>query len=204
MSTSPTATRNQPKFSLNRIVIGVGGAILVLLFCGLGILWYLNGQAIAGEEFCPQTFQLRDFHYRRLPGLRTIVTPTTLTLKSTPVSTPVLQYIKRLPGERWDIVHVSEGVKKDIRAAQILIQALSATTPTGSFWDDWSKLHPELAAVTWPIVQRAAVQGEYEIIPSILESALEVSTSSPANPDSFANRWNPVLDKPGPDFEPNQ
>jgi hypothetical protein len=161
----------------------------------MALLWFFNGQAVVGEEFCPQTFQLRDFSYRRMPWIKTIVSPTKLNLKPLPVSTSVLQHIKRLPDERWDIVHVTEGVKQDIRPPKILIQSLSSSISTGSFWDNWSVKHPELAAVTWPIVQQAAAMQTYEIIPDILESALEISNSVSPTPDALTNRWQSTLDE---------
>lgn len=185
----------QSRSNWNSIVIGIGIVLAVLLVSCMSLLWFFNGQAVSGEEFCPQTFQLRDFQYRRMPWIKTIVSPTKLNLKSLPISTSVLQHIKRLPNERWDVVHVSEGVQQDIRPPKILIQAISASTTTGSFWDNWSTKHPDLAAVTWPIVQQAAASQSYEIIPNILESALEISHSEVPSPDSITNRWQATLDE---------
>ena len=198
ISQSPTLSstpRIQSRSSWNGIVIGVGIVLALLIVSSMALLWFFNGQPVTGEEFCPQTFQLRDFHYRRMPWIKTIVSPTNLTPKSLPISTSVLQHIKRLPNERWDIVYVSEGVQQDIRAPKILIQAISSSTSTGSFWDSWSNKHPDLAEVTWPIVQQAAVLQTYEIIPDILESALEISNSGSPTPSAISNRWQSTLDE---------
>ncbi|MCU0710963.1 MAG: hypothetical protein MUC43_02810 [Pirellula sp.] len=197
ISQSPSTAkvpRSQSPPSWNGIVIGIGVVLVSILVGGMALLWFFNGQAVAGEEFCPQTFQLRDFYYRRLPWVKTIVTPTRLNLKPLPVSTSVLQHIKRLPDERWDVAMVNEGVQQDIRAPRILIQALSPSTTSGSFWDSWSNKHPELAAVTWPIVQQAAVLQAYEIVPDILESALDTSYSNAPTPDAITNRWKSTLE----------
>lgn len=194
-STRPSTPQIQVRSSWNGIFMGIGAVLVLLLVSSMALLWFFNGQPVAGEEFCPQTFQIRDFHYRRMPWIKMIVSPTKLNLKALPVSTSVLQHIKRLPQERWDIVHVSEGVMQDIRPPKILIQAISSSTSTGSFWDSWSDEHPDLAAVTWPIIQQAAVSQSYEIIPDILESALEISNSKSPTPDAITNRWQSTLDE---------
>lgn len=194
-STVSSIPRIQSRSGWNGIVIATGVVLALLLISSMALLWFFNGQPVTGEEFCPQTFQLRDFYYKRMPWIKTIVSPTNLNLKPLPVSTSVLQHVKRLPDERWDIVHVSEGVQQDIRPPKILIQAISSSTSTGAFWDSWSTKHPDLAAVTWPIVQQAAVSQTYELIPDILESALEISNSSSPTPDAITNRWQTTLDE---------
>lgn len=194
-SPSPSrATRSQAGLNWNGIVILIGVVLCLLLVGSMALLWFFNGQAVAGEEFCPQTFQVRDFRYRRLPWVKSVVSPTKLSLKTLPVSTAVLQHIKRLPDERWDIVAVGEGVQMDVRSPKILIQSLSPNTASGAFWDSWSIEHADLAAVTWPLVQQAAVLQAYEIVPDILESALELSKSSSRDPAAMMKRWEPTLD----------
>ncbi|MFN7874851.1 MAG: hypothetical protein ACK5PB_06005 [Pirellula sp.] len=194
-SSTVSAPRLQTRHGWNGIVFVAGIVLVVLLVISMALLWFFNGQSIAGAEFCPQTFQLRSFQYRRMLWVKTIVSPTKLTSANLPVSTAVLQHLKRLPNERWDIVHVSEGAREDVRPPQILIQAISPSTSTGSFWDSWSSKHPDLAAVTWPLVQEAAVLQAYEIVPDILESALEISNSNAPSADAIANRWQPTLEE---------
>ena len=194
-STNPNLQRPKTLSGWNGTVFIAGMVLVVLLVAGMALLWFFNGQPVTGSEFCPQTFQLRSFQYRRMLWVKTIVSPTKFTSATLPVSTAVLQHLKRLPNERWDIVHVSEGVREDVRPPQILIQAISSTTSTGSFWDRWSSKHPDLAAVTWPLVQQAAVVQAYEIVPDILESALEISNSNSPSANAIANRWQPVLDE---------
>jgi hypothetical protein len=191
----PNPPSPQSRLGWNGIVLVAGGILVLLLVSSMALLWFFSGQAITGEEFCPQTFQLRSFQYRRMLWVKTIVSPTTLNAAPLPVSTAVLQHLKRLPNERWDIVQVGEGTRLDIRPPRILIQAISATTSTGSFWDSWSNQHKELAAVTWPIVQQAAVLHAYEMVPDILESALEISNSKAPSADAITTRWQPTLDE---------
>lgn len=193
MPPSPAA-RSQTGPNWNGIVILIGIALSLIVVATIALLWFFNGQAVAGEEFCPQTFQVRDFYYRRLPWVKSVVSPTKLSLRSSPVSTAVLRHIQRLPDERWDIVEVSEGFQVEARSPKILIQSLSPSTSSGAFWDSWSIQHTDLAAVTWPIVQQAAVLQAYEIVPDILESALELSKSSSRDPAELTKRWQPTLD----------
>jgi hypothetical protein len=194
-SSIPNSPSLKSRLGWNGIVLVAGVILVLLLVSSMALLWFFSGQAIAGEEFCPQTFQLRSFKYRRMLWVKTIVSPTTLNVAPLPVSTAVLQHLKRLPNERWDIVQVGEGTRLDIRPPRILIQAISATTSTGSFWDSWSNQHKELAAVTWPLVQQAAVLHAYEMVPDILESALEISNSKAPSADAITTRWQPTLDE---------
>jgi hypothetical protein len=189
------ATQPVPQTNWNSIVILVGIAVGVLVISSVALLWFLSGQAVYGEEFCPQTFQYRTFYYRRIPRINKVVSATILSPQSLPVSSTVLQYVQRLPGERWDVVTVTEGLRSEVRSPKILIEILSSTTSNGSFWDSWSKDHPELARLTWPLVQRAALVDSYDLIPTILEQSLEISQESERSIDAetFADHWSEKL-----------
>lgn len=196
LPSKPNATQPTPQTNWNSIVILVGIAIGVVVVSSIALLWFLSGQAVYGEEFCPQTFQYRSFYYRRVPRINKIVSATTLSPQTLPVSSAVLQHVQRLPGERWDVVTVSEGFRSENRSPKILIDILSSTTSSGSFWDTWSKDHPNIAKLTWPLVQRAALANSYELIPTILEQSLEISQESEPsiNAKAFADSWSERLD----------
>ncbi|XZE21266.1 hypothetical protein SH449x_001165 [Pirellulaceae bacterium SH449] len=197
LSSKPIITQPVPQTNWNSVVILVGVGIGVVIITSVTLLWFLSGQAVSGEEFCPQTFQYRTFYYRRVPRINKIVSATILSPQSLPVSSAVLQHVQRLPGERWDVVTVTEGFRSEVRSPKILIDALTCTTSSGTFWDAWSKEHPELAKLTWPLVQRAALADSYDLIPTILEQALEISQESEPsiNAKSFADRWSDKLDR---------
>lgn len=197
LPSKPNATQPVPQTNWNSVVILVGIAIVVVVITTATLLWFLSGQAVSGEEFCPQTFQYRTFYYRRVPRVNKVVSATILSPQTLPVSSSVLQHVQRLPGERWDVVTVTEGFRSEVRSPKILIDILSSTTSGGSFWDAWSKEHPDLAKLTWPLVQRAAMANAYELIPTMLEQALELSQQSvpSTNAESFIDRWSDKLDQ---------
>jgi hypothetical protein len=145
--------------------------IVGLLFLSL---YLLVGTQISGTEFSPQTFQVRSFSYRRIPGTKIRLSATVLGPASSPVTKPVLQHLTASTASpRWDILQVSEGAASEQRPPSILQTLLEARgVGADRHWDEWSTAHPDLAKVLWPIVQQQAIDSHYAIIPELCEIAM--------------------------------
>ncbi len=154
--------------SLTTVLIAITG---ILAAC----VYLFVGTQITGKEFSPQTFQVRTFTYRRLPGTSIRLSPTNLTTASSLVDKPVLQHLTApTSNPRWDIIHVSEGAAFEERPPAILLKLLEARGANSDrHWNDWSAAHPELAKVFWPIVQEQALEMRYAIVPDLCEIAMD-------------------------------
>ncbi len=135
---------------------------------------------IHGEEFCPQLFQKRSFHYWRLPGTKLRIGSTTLSPAVSPCSKSILQTLASGGASDWHVSKVSYGsVARDL-GPQILIDYLDAKDANGAnVWDAWSFRNSQQAAVLWPIVQQVALQEMYHCVPDLLRTAsgeLDVKT----------------------------
>lgn len=170
--------------SVTTILVVVTGLLAVCLYLFIGT-------QITGKEFSPQTFQVRTFTYRRLPGTSVRLSPTKLTTASALVDKPVLQHLTApTSNPRWDIIEVSEGAAFEERPPAILYNLLEARGPNSDrHWNEWSASHPELAKVFWPIIQKQAIEERYAIIPELCEIAMDSES-----PESLQTRCTEAID----------
>ncbi|MCU0709197.1 MAG: hypothetical protein MUF23_12985 [Pirellula sp.] len=156
--------------------IGGGyGCLWVLIAAGsflllIGMLMAFS--SIRGTEFCPNTFQAREFAYSRIPGTGVRLTSTQLGNSSSVAHGEVLKHLRTLPQQvTWHVATVS-GWRSENHAAQILVETLRQTNADGkNFWGKWSFDHPTLAAVFWPLVQDVAFHELYGCVPELMEHA---------------------------------
>ncbi len=188
-SNSKTPSKASPgKFRLTGFALTIFSlAALFSLF-----LFFAVGTSIHGEEFSPATFQIRTFHYRRIPGIKVRITKTVYGTPSSVVSASILQH---LPGNvvtgGWEVVTVSEAANSDERRASILVRSLRARGPNQTkFWEEWSHHQPLLAKELWPLVQVAAMQEKYFCVPELLQVAREASS-----PDELATKCRQIIDR---------
>ena len=127
---------------------------------------------IRGEEFCPQLFQKRSFHYWRLPGTKLRIGSTTLSPAVSPCNKSILQTLASSGVSEWHVSKVGYGsVARDL-SPQILIDYLDAKDANGAkVWDAWSFRNSQQAAVLWPIVQQVALQEMYHCVPDLLRTS---------------------------------
>lgn len=60
----------------------------------------------------------------------------------------------------------------DFYPAAILTQQLQLqNSGQNPFWDSWSNVHPDRAAILWPAVQELCMQNEYFLAGQLLENA---------------------------------
>jgi len=155
----------------------------VLLFLTASLLYstYLFG-LVSGEEFAPETFQRRNFHYYQIPLLRIQVTGIRRTditdaLERKIASNEILDLPKTRPLNdptlRWDVVMARRSsIVPTYGDARILCRYLDSQDAGGSnVWMDWTTANPKLARVVWRHVHAMAVHELYVLIPELFELA---------------------------------
>jgi hypothetical protein len=142
---------------------GIGGVLAILLM--------LFG-TVAGEEFCPQTFQRRTYWLVELPLVHWPLSrehrqPTTgaceqeLARRSWIATTPS-------GAVQWHLAWQQRGRQKQTGDAAVLLTYLDSRDEEEELrWLRWSQAHPELARRLWPAVQQLAIQGQYVWIPDL-------------------------------------
>jgi hypothetical protein len=160
---------NPRKIPVRGVLIGT---IVLVLFVLFGSPFFMANVWIHGEEFCPQLFQKRNFHYWRLPGTKFRISSTTLSPAVSPCSKSILQTLVTAGATDWQVSKVGYGsVVRDL-GPQILIDYLEAKDANGAnIWDAWSFRNSQQAAVLWPIVQQVAIQEMYHCVPDLLRTA---------------------------------
>lgn len=160
---------NPKKVPVRGILIGTIVLILCLLF---GTPIFFANMSIGGQEFCPQLFQKRDFHYWRLPGTKIRIGSTTLTPAVSPCSKFILQTLASGVTTDWHLATLRYGTVNRELGPKILIGYLEAKDADGAnAWDAWSFKNPRQAAVLWPIVQQVAIHEMYHCVPELLRNA---------------------------------
>jgi len=179
---SPTTT-SEPRLARGgkRILVGVIGVLVVLLLFAAPFLRY---GSVTGEEFSPDRFRRRSYHYWEIPLLHVQVTPLKKQNETNELETYLTQ--KKLirpansPQERWDVVTMR---RADIPAppgdAEILCRYLDMADEDGGLvWLQWSKENPKLAKVFWPAVAEAARREAYVVIPELFHRAETASDAA--------------------------
>lgn len=158
-----------------RRLISVTTILIVVTGLLSACIYLFVGTQIIGKEFSPQTFQVRTFTYRRLPGTTFRLSATKLTNPASLVDKPVLQHLTApTSNPRWDIIDVSEGAAFEERPPAILYKLLEARGANSDrHWNEWSAAHPELAKVFWPIIQKQALEKRYPIVPELCDIAMD-------------------------------
>lgn len=143
---------------------------VVVLF-GLSI--FISSGSINGEEFCPETFQVRRFEYSRIPWTQIRLAPTLYSSSSAVNGTfGILKKLKTVPASRWDVIEVRQSNIVNVRDPHLLVRLLSTKSANGaSYWEEWTVRHDDLAILFWPMVQRAAIENKYRIMPDLFDLA---------------------------------
>lgn len=188
--TSQAKSQQKPSGGYRRL-LSVTTILIVITGLLSACIYLFVGTQITGKEFSPQTFQVRTFTYRRLPGTTIRLTATKLTTAASLVDKPVLQHlVAPTSNPRWDIIDVSEGAVFEERPPAILYKLLEARGANSDrHWNEWSAKHPELAKVFWPIVQEQALERHYAIVPELCEIAMDSDS-----PESLQKRCTEVVD----------
>lgn len=166
--------------SLRRLVIRLAFFALALVCTGLVLFWgTVSFGLVSGEEFSPDTFQRRSYHYYELPLIRLKITPVIREVQRNQLEgmLAVEQYVvpRRSP-TRWDLVACHRAGEPWLRGdAQILCWYLDAgeNTSEGSYyWKKWTVEHPSLAKILWAEIAALARRMHYFLVPHVFAEAL--------------------------------
>lgn len=140
------------------------------LLGGVGLL-ILGYGPVYGLEFCPETFQRREFWRWELP---LVGMPLTAEYRrdATEDGERMLRAEGWLPSlsvpPQWHLVWQVRGRVRWPGEAELLLHYLESRDADHELrWLRWSQRHPQLARVLWPAVQRLARQEQYVWIPDL-------------------------------------
>jgi hypothetical protein len=186
---------------LSRTNVLIGLVILILCgFLGLLILWATG--ATYGEEFSPDDFSRRSFSFHR----SRFVPITFSGLQHGSTTQPFIQtmvsngWIPKPPKSAAPVWHLVSDNYQPIDStaydARILCVYLDMQDENGQFyWEQWNKDHPVTAALLWPVISELARSYRYDLVPPLLESAMESKSDSPQDVQKFFDHLNTMLDE---------
>ena len=157
----------------------VYGLVSLSLLAGTVVATVTFG-GVTGTEFCPATFESRDFSYHELPLVGWQVTGIRRSQPEPVVLAPVLMAKKWIAptletAPRWDLIEGQRGhFHSPAGDASILMAYLESVNEHGSsLWLMWSDSHPASAAQLWPLVADAARREAYLVLPDLFDAAKE-------------------------------
>lgn len=168
-------------------------AIIAVAGFGLFLATVTLGQ-VYGNEFCPQTFERRAFHFMEIPWVGIQVTGIRRDIDTELVELHIIQqkYITVIQSEpkTWHLVDLLRtSGKLTTGDAKLLITYLDAQDEKKEpAWLNWSEAHPELAKVFWPVVAKAAREGNYLVMPDLF-----AQTRSATSAKELQNNLDAVL-----------
>lgn len=156
----------------NRLLLA--GGIVAGVLLSLTIWVWMFGQ-VRGEEFNPYTWDLREFNYTEVPGLRMQVRKVRRTAKGSNVVLAIKNgawFPASTSPSRWDLVSGARTAVPQLGDAAILTKYFDARDASRNFyWEAWTTAHPLLAAELWPVVVWLARQELYVVVPDMMELA---------------------------------
>jgi hypothetical protein len=163
-----------------RLLIG-GAVVLALAF--LFAAPFVRYGAVVGEEFSPDDFHRRSYHYWEIPLVHVQVTPLRTQDETNDLERHLVQNKviarRKSAKPRWDLVSVRRGESEAPPGdAAILCRYLDQTTEEGDLiWLAWTKKEPQLAAVLWPAVAEAARRELHLLTPDLFHLAQQAASA---------------------------
>jgi hypothetical protein len=159
------------------LVRTIGSLVAVLLIGGFLFAVTVTFGAIHGTEFCPQTFERRQYVYYELPVVHlqvrgerheSVVSATETYLAANKLITPPAD-----GQEDWHLVVKFRGANETGRGdADILMKYLDAKDSDDYHrWVAWSEQHADQAKVFWPAIQELALHELYVFTPEAFDLA---------------------------------
>lgn len=156
------------------IVVSIGGVVSFVT---------MTFGRVQGEEFSPDDFTRRRFHYFELPIVGFKVSPiyrqaTTGQLERHLVKKKILARRKvKAENKQWDLIHIQRGMRPPVEAdPTILCGYLDLRGDDGKLkWLTWTEAQPALAKILWPAVADAARRELYILTPDLLELGKSVA-----------------------------
>jgi tetratricopeptide (TPR) repeat protein len=196
VTTSAASQLLQRRVSWGPRLLVIGLVLFAVVIVGFYVTLFFG--IVVGREFSPQLLQRREFRYYEIPVIRLKVTPISRSDETSQlvrylVGEGILQAKSPPDAVRWDLVQAHRGVLEE-RAnliaqgdALILCRYLDAEDDErGKLWLQWSKKHPPLAKILWPVIAKLAREELYVFIPDVL--AIVQETADPAELRSQINQ----------------
>jgi len=193
MSTTASPAPNRPKQPTvipDRMVespwhMAIPYLVFALIVAAVLVLMTLIFGQVNGEEFSPDTFERRRYHYFQIPILRFQVTGMKRKNMGIEMADTVEDHASNVDStatiKNWDLV-LSRRVGSTVWLgdAKILCDLLSTTgnSKRGFLWESWSEKYPHLADRFWPVVADTAQAGSYILLPDLFELAEEAGFDS--------------------------
>ncbi len=158
--------------------------VFALIVCAVLILMTLIFGQVTGEEFCPNTFEQRRFHYFQIPILRTQVTGIQRKDMGLGMASTVEDHASNVDSaatvKNWDLVSSKRvSAQQWLGDAKILCDLLTIRgKKSGYLWQTWSENYPHLADRFWPVVADTAQAGSYILMPDLFELAQQAGFDS--------------------------
>ena len=160
----------------------------LIVFAVLVLMTLIFGQ-VSGEEFSPDTFERRRFHYFQIPIVRFQVTGMKRRDQGIGMADTVEDHAPNVDSaatvKTWDLVSSQRtGADKWLGDAKILCDLLTTEDTKRAFlWQTWSEKYPHLADRFWPVVADTAQAGSYILMPDLFELAGKAGFNSASNVD---------------------
>lgn len=138
--------------------------------------------SVEGTEFCPQTFERRQFSLLEIPWVGIPIRNPTRDDITGSVETYLVTEKFWIPDQvttpDWQLVELHRGLGEPTKGDAALLTAyLDARFDDGKHvWQQWSDEHVDLAKVLWPAVGEAARRGDYLVVPTLFEEARSASS----------------------------
>jgi hypothetical protein len=146
-----------------------------LLLGGFIATVWLGG--VYGTEFCPDTFEQRTFTFFEIPWIGIQVTGIRRDDDTGLVELHVVKekYVipKQTEPKVWHLARLSRTSGQSTTGdANLLLTYFDAKQAKGEpAWLNWSEDNPDLAKVFWPVVAKAAREGNYVVMPELFSQA---------------------------------
>lgn len=167
MPANPSKKRR--KFWLSFFTMTVLSIIVAL------VIWV--GGRVEGREFTPTHFTQRSFSFWEVPLLGLQVTP----IKRSPVPMRTINLLRSKPyfptpksaPTVFHPVEISRGLSGQPQPgdAKILVDYLTLDDDGTSVWEQWTRDHPQAAAVFWPVIHKLAQRELYLLMPDLFAIA---------------------------------
>ncbi len=180
MSPSATASKIASKSARGIPLSYFIYAILGLIVAACFVLIFGR---VEGEEFSPEAFHRRRYHFYQIPFLRLQIGPVVREDISTALEKKIAGDINSLlvrdPAVEWDVV-TSAAYPREIYFgdAKLLCDYLDMKNAERGFvWEQWTSDHPESSAEFWALVATVAKARLYVILPELFAMAEAAETT---------------------------
>ena len=182
-------TIGQQMWQVRLTIALIGFALLFFM-----LLFYFNACYVSGTEIDSQTWQIRDFYFRRDPftnrqltgvvhsavRVRTPIWTANASNTASNLDPSISALFPAQPARaaRWDLVTLNQFESID-GGASVLTELLAAEDASfNSYWVQWTAAHPQHAKTFWPAAYQLVYYQLYADLPRLFAIAVRVQPLS--------------------------